>query len=205
MYLYTMRSIPILLIYSRLLISVVLILLALFFPAAPAYLYIILITFGLLSDIFDGIIARRLNVSTQKMRRMDSAVDQVFWLSIIVCSYLLHPAFYQKYFREIVILLGFEALTYIVSYLKFRKEVATHAILSKVWVLTIFATLIEVFATGSSGVVFHICFITGMVTRMEILLILFILREWTNDVPSLYHAVQIRKGREIRRNKYFNG
>ncbi len=200
-----MRKIPILLIYSRLVVAVVLVVLAIVFPATPAAVYISLITYGLLSDVFDGIIARRLNVSTQMMRRMDSAVDQVFWLGVLACTYILHPGFYKEYFTEIIILLGFEALTYVVSYIRFRKEVATHAILSKVWVLTIFALLIEVVATGTSTIMFYICFWTGVITRLEILLILFILREWTNDVPSVYHAVQIRKGKAIKRNKYFNG
>lgn len=200
-----MRKIPILLIYSRLVISIVLVVLAIAYPATPPAVYICLITYGLLSDVFDGIIARKLNVSTQKMRRMDSAVDQVFWVGVVACTYILHPAFYKEYFTEIIMLLGIEALTYVVSYMRFRKEVATHAILSKVWVLTIFALLIEVVATGTSSTLFFICFYTGIITRLEILLILFILREWTNDVPSLYHAVQIRKGKEIKRNKLFNG
>jgi len=33
----------------------------------------------------------------------------------------------------------------------------------------------------------------------------FILKDWTNDIPSLYHAVLIRKGKEIKRHKLFNG
>jgi CDP-diacylglycerol--glycerol-3-phosphate 3-phosphatidyltransferase len=204
-YIYSMRQIPILLIYSRLVTSFVLVLLAIFVPGTPMWVYISLLTYGLLSDVFDGIIARRLGVSNEKMRRMDSAIDQVFWLSIIAATYILHPDFYKTYWIELIIILGLEAFTYLVSYIKFRKEVATHAILSKVWVLTIFATLVEVIATGNSHTLFYVCFYTGIVTRVEILVILFLLRQWTNDVPSVYHAVQLRKGKEIKRNGLFNG
>lgn len=200
-----MRQIPILLIYSRLVISFILVLLAWFVPGTPVGILISLVTFGLLSDVFDGIIARKLGVSNEKMRRMDSAIDQVFWLSILAATYILHPDFYKRYRIELVILLGLEAFTYVVSYIRFRKEVATHAILSKVWVLTIFATLVEVIATGSSHTLFYICFYMGIVTRAEILAMLFLLRQWTNDVPSIYHAVQLRKGKSIKRNGLFNG
>jgi hypothetical protein len=34
---------------------------------------------------------------------------------------------------------------------------------------------------------------------------LFILRKWTNDVPSLFQAVLLRQGKAIKRNKMFNG
>lgn len=40
---------------------------------------IILMYLGLFSDIFDGIIARHLNVSSSKLRRLDSQTDMVFW------------------------------------------------------------------------------------------------------------------------------
>lgn len=200
-----MTRIPILLVYSRLLISILLVALAIYYPATPAWVHISLISYGLLSDVFDGIIARRLGVSTQKMRRLDSAIDQVFWLSVLIVTYILHPVFYKEHYVQIIIILAIEALTYIVCYLRFRKEVATHAIASKFWVLTIFATIIEVLATGNSHILFFICFCVGIITRLEILAIILILREWTNDVPSVYHAVQIRNGKEIKRNKMFNG
>ena len=48
--------------------------------ARPAI--VIAIVVGLLSDIFDGIIARHRGISTVKMRRLDSQTDLVFWLSV---------------------------------------------------------------------------------------------------------------------------
>lgn len=44
-----------------------------------------------LSDIFDGIIARRLSVSTTNLRKADSTVDLFFWLSSMASLYLLCP------------------------------------------------------------------------------------------------------------------
>jgi CDP-diacylglycerol--glycerol-3-phosphate 3-phosphatidyltransferase len=54
-------------------------------------------------------------------------------------------------------------------------------------------------------VLFQWCFYVGMISRLEIIAILFLLRRWTNDVPSVYHAVLLRKGKEIKRHKLFNG
>jgi CDP-diacylglycerol--glycerol-3-phosphate 3-phosphatidyltransferase len=45
----------------------------------------------------------------------------------------------------------------------------------------------------------------GILTRVEVIAILLVLKEWTNDVPTLYHAVRLRQNKLIRRNKFFNG
>lgn len=199
------KYIPILLIYSRLLFSAVILLLAFVQPEHFRLIINILLITGLITDVFDGIIARKLNVSTVKLRRMDSFIDQIFWLSALAAAYIICSNFFKENGVLLAVLLGAEALTYMVSYLKFKKEVATHAILSKVWTLTILATLVQIIAACDSGWLFLTCFYTGIITRLEIIAILMVIRKWENDVPSLYHAVMIRKGKPIKRNKLFNG
>jgi CDP-diacylglycerol--glycerol-3-phosphate 3-phosphatidyltransferase len=96
-------------------------------------------------------------------------------------------------------------MAYIVCYFKFKKEVATHAIASKLWTLTLFGLIIQLTMTCHSGILFQICLYAGIVSRLEIIAILISLKEWTPDVPSLYHALQLRKGKPITRHKLFNG
>lgn len=198
-------QIPALLIWSRLLFAALILFLSFRQPADFRLWINILLVTGLLSDVFDGMIARKLQVSTVKLRRMDSTVDQVFWLSALAGAYLICKEFFQQNATLLFLLLGAEALTYIISFIKFKKEVATHAILSKVWTLTILATLLEIIAGCNSTWVFMTCFYVGLITRAEIMGILFLLRKWENDVPSLYHAILIRQGKDIKRNKLFNG
>lgn len=144
-------------------------------------------------------------MSTEKLRRADSTVDQLFWLSVIGGTMLTSFEFYKDHWLQIALILIAEALCYIISYIRFRKEVATHAIASKFWVVTLFACFIDVIWTGNSTWIFQLCFWVGMVTRLEIVAILLLLKQWTNDVPSVIHAMQLRKGKAIKRNKIFNG
>lgn len=200
-----MKRIPHLLIYSRVVIGLVIILLAIYPIAYSRQWIIFLIAVGLLTDIFDGIIARRMGISSERLRRLDSSVDQVFWVMVLIATCIISPLFYQLHLRQILLLLGVEAFTYLLCFVRFRKEVATHAILSKVWTLTIFACIIQSIAAGTPNWTFELCFYTGLVTRLEIILILLTIRKWTNDVPSLYHAFLLRQGKEIKRSKWFNG
>lgn len=166
---------------------------------------ITLLTLGLLSDVFDGIIARRLNVSTQTLRRLDSSVDQVFFISIAIATYLQCPTFFHTNAVMLIVLFSFEGLTYVVSFLKFKKEIATHSIGAKIWTLLLFATLVQLMVQCQSTVLFSICFWFGIITRIEIIAIILTIKNWTNDVPSIFHALKLRRGKEITRHKMFNG
>lgn len=79
-------KIPIILIFSRLIIGFVIISLTLIKVEFYQTIAVVLLSLGLLTDIFDGIIARHLNISTQKLRRLDSTVDQIFFISVGVAA-----------------------------------------------------------------------------------------------------------------------
>ena len=157
------------------------------------------------SDIFDGIIARHLKISTQLLRRLDSTVDQIFFISVVISTYIQCPEFFSANASRLIILFAFGGLTYLVSFIKFKKEIATHSIGAKIWTLLLFATLVEIIAHCESVILFSFCFWVGLITRIEIVSIVLILRKWTSDVPTFYHAIQLRKGKKIHRNKLFNG
>ncbi|MGJ1390016.1 CDP-alcohol phosphatidyltransferase family protein [Sphingobacterium spiritivorum] len=201
----TRKQIPELLIWSRLLMGLILIVMSMLHISHYEVYAITLLTLGLFSDVFDGIIARRLQVSTERLRRLDSGVDQVFFILVAVSTYIHCPGFFHQNSTALIILIAAEAMTYIISFLKFKKEVATHSIGAKIWTLSLFATLVEVSIHCQSVVIFQVCLWLGLLTRLEIMAIILTLKNWTNDVPSLFHALQLRKGKTIKRNKLFNG
>ncbi|MEO8855317.1 MAG: CDP-alcohol phosphatidyltransferase family protein, partial [Ginsengibacter sp.] len=157
------------------------------------------------TDIFDGIIARKLNISSQKLRRLDSSIDQVFFISVAIATYIQCPDFFKTNALKLEVLLGLEGLTYLVSFLKFKKEIATHSIGAKIWTLFLFATLIQIILQCQSIILFNICFWVGILTRLEIIAIILALKKWTNDVPTFYHSLKLRNNKEIKRHKMFNG
>jgi phosphatidylglycerophosphate synthase len=198
------NNIPIALIYTRLVIGPVLVVLSALSVENYRWIAIALLTIGLLTDIFDGIVARKLNIATQQLRRLDSNVDQVFFVSIAIATYIQCPVFFESNALKLAILIGFEVLAYLICFLKFKKEIATHSIGAKIWTLFLFATLVQVILQCQSVVLFNLCFWIGLATRIEIIAIVMILKKWTNDVPTFIHAIQLRNGREIKRNKMFN-
>lgn len=198
-------QIPIALIFSRFIIGLVIIILSIIQVENYKAIEIVLLTVGLLTDIFDGVVARHLNVSTQKLRRLDSSIDQVFFISVTVATYIQCPQFFKSNALKLTILMGLEGLTYLISFLKFKREIATHSIGAKIWTLLLFATLVQIILQCQSIILFNICFWVGILTRVEIIAIILILRKWMNDVPTFYHSLKLRNNKEIKRYKMFNG
>jgi phosphatidylglycerophosphate synthase len=198
-----MKRIPLLLIVLRPLLALLLLLLR--NEGNFNLLVWVIVPLGLVSDIIDGIIARRLGISTPTLRRLDSAADQVFWLLLMATAWLKYPLFFRDHWLSLLLLLAAEAVIYSLSWIRFKKEVATHAIASKLWTLVLFATIMQLLLVGKSPVLYPICIWLGMITRAEIAAIILLLRQWTPDVPTVWHAVELRKGKRIKRNKYFNG
>lgn len=198
-------SIPLLLIVFRLLLAPVILGLAYFMGEPARHYMVVLMYLGLFSDIFDGIIARKQGISTEKLRRMDSQTDMVFWLSLGVSTWLIYPDLIRENAAAVWTILLMELACYIISWIKFGKETCTHAFLSKLWGIALLIAFTSLLGFNYAEVPFYLGIVLGLISHVDVILIILILPEWTHDVPSAYHAWLIRKGKDIKRNKYLNG
>jgi phosphatidylglycerophosphate synthase len=200
-----MKNIPFLLIYSRILLGILIGLLAFFRTGHYAEWIVAFMVIGLLTDVFDGIIARKLGVSSEKLRIWDSGVDQFFWLIILGSIFYLNLAFVKVNLLWIITLFSLEIATYLVSYIKFKKPIATHSILAKFWTLSLLWFLIDLVLHNCSSFPFAICVILGIISRLEIISIVLSLNNWATDVPSIFVVSKMNKGIPVKKSKLFNG
>jgi len=200
-----MTQLPFALIISRVFIGLGIIALSILQTENYALWIVTLMIIGLLTDVFDGIIARKLNVSTEKLRVWDSNVDLFFWLTVIGAIFYLNWPFVKGHFGWIVAVLLMESIGYLISYIKFKKPVATHSILAKFWTITLLGFLIDLTLNTTSSAFFFICIGLGLISRLEIILIIIKLSNWATDVPSIFSVAKINRGFPIKRNRWFNG
>ena len=148
---------------------------------------------GVLTDIFDGIIARKLGCATDKLRRMDSQTDICFWLAALASIYIVYPTVISGIRVSLTTLIITEIICYSVSLLKFKRETCTHSYLSKLWGLTLFIAFTNMIIAENTGISWNICFIVGIASQVEVIAILLILPEWRRDIKSSYSAWKIRR------------
>lgn len=148
---------------------------------------------ALASDVYDGIIARKVGVATVALRRADSIVDTIFYLAAAWSAWLVAP-FVVKSVAKLLISLGvLEISRYIFDYLKFRREASYHSYLAKVWGLVLAAALIMLLAFNISGWLLRTALWLGIVSDIEGLAISLLLPDWAHDVRSVLHAHRLRK------------
>jgi len=199
-----MKTIPYILIAIRFILAPIILSLAYFKGEESKFLILLLMYFGLLTDIFDGIIARKVGVSSEKLRRLDSQTDLVFWLSLGFASYFLNAELIKNEWKGILVIFIMEALCYLVSFLKFGKETCTHAFLSKMWGLSLLIAFTYLIGFQQTGWAFYLTIVLGLVSHIDVILIILLLPKWQYDVPSSYHAWKIRNGKQRKKTIFFN-
>jgi phosphatidylglycerophosphate synthase len=152
----------------------------------------ILIAIGFVSDIYDGVIARRFGVVTEGLRRLDSAADTVFYLAAMFCAWRLHQATIVANRWLVAGVVGTLALNHLVEFLKFHRESSYHTWLAKSWAIVLFVALVLLFG-GNDDAMIPWALGFGLLSHIENLAITLALPAWQHDVPTLFHALAIRR------------
>lgn len=191
-----MNRLPLFLVLLRAALAPVLVLLALFHPSGAAF-GACLVT-ALLSDYFDGVIARRLGVATTNLRRLDSAADTLFYLAAAFAVWRLHPGAVLERQAALITLAGLELFRYVFDLAKFGREASYHMWTSKLWGLFLFAGFLSLLAFGQDSVWVSLMVYVGILADVEGIAISLILPRWQADVPTIFHAYRLRAlaGRE---------
>jgi len=150
------------------------------------------LVFAFLSDIFDGVIARRLDIATPRLRRLDSLADTVFYAGAALAIWHLYPDALRARAGALGVLLALEASRYLVDLARFGREASYHMWSSKLWGLALFAGCCSLLAFGIDSLAVDAAILAGILCDLEGLAISFTLRTWHSDVPSIVHAWRIR-------------
>lgn len=184
------HRIPLALTLLRALLAPVVILLALYYPSKVAFGLCLISAF--LSDVFDGVIARRLNIATPDLRRLDSMADSVFYVGVIFAAWYLYPAEIWRHLPALLTLAGLEVARYVFDLVKFRREASYHMWSSKLWGIFLFTGSFALLALGIGGLPVALAIYVGIVADVEGLIISILLRKWQTDVPTFVHALRLR-------------
>jgi CDP-diacylglycerol--glycerol-3-phosphate 3-phosphatidyltransferase len=106
---------------------------------------------------------------------------------------------------QIGILVFSELFVIAFGFLKFEERISYHTIFSKFWALLLLCFFVDLILNKFAHYSFLISFWYGVFVQLEIILIATILKKSETDVPSVFHAIKLRKGIKISKSKLFNG
>ena len=150
------------------------------------FVFLPILVAGTLSDIFDGILARRFGVATPALRRYDSITDVIYYLFILGTLWQLDHTVIVQNLWAITVLLFTEAAAVLVCAVKFRKYPATHSWLAKFYGLCLLGCLIALLAFDAGNWAIITLAIVALVTNSEIIAMHLIADKPPVDVRSIF-------------------
>jgi phosphatidylglycerophosphate synthase len=185
-----LRRLPFLLTTLRLLLAPVLLWIVRDGTAGIPYVICILTAF--ISDVYDGVLARKLGIATGRLRSYDSRTDLIFYATAAWTVWLVHPEEIRRVAPLLAILLVFELVRPTFDIAKYGKQSSYHSYSAKAFGVSLVLTLILLMGFGIGGVFLSIAIVLGILADIEGLVISLMLPVWTHDVKSLFHAREIQ-------------
>jgi phosphatidylglycerophosphate synthase len=182
--------IPWLLVGLRVAIAPMLLLDALDRQTSPWFLmgYIL----AILSDIFDGILARRWQVSTPRLRQADSWADIWLFICLALCTWLVYPQVIMAFQLPLIIALAAQFTLFTISLIKFHKFPSFHTYTAKAWGLMLLVATIALFGFGYINTLW-LAIAACLLNTLEEIIMTLILPKWQCDILSVFHALKLRQ------------
>jgi CDP-diacylglycerol--glycerol-3-phosphate 3-phosphatidyltransferase len=160
----------------------------------PRILFAPILIIATLSDIYDGILARRLGVATSWLRRYDSITDVIYYLFILYCTWLVRNAAIKSHWLPISLLVVSELATILLSIIRFGVLPATHTYMAKCYGLCLLGCCLGFLAFNAPGWIITVLAVIGVTANSEISVILLMAKVAPVDVKSIFSRRHPQEG-----------
>ncbi|MBD3880907.1 CDP-alcohol phosphatidyltransferase family protein [Phormidium tenue FACHB-886] len=143
---------------------------------------------AVLSDILDGVIARRLGISTMELRQRDSWADVSLYICVALSVWRVHPEVIATFELPLLLLLLAQLALYGLTWFKFGKFPSYHTYTAKFWGVTLAIANVMLFGSGRADIPLGIAIAAGLINSLEEIAMTIVLSTWQHDVLSLIHA-----------------
>jgi CDP-diacylglycerol--glycerol-3-phosphate 3-phosphatidyltransferase len=155
--------------------------------------FLALFALGLASDVLDGMLARRLGQVSDLGARLDQWGDFALWASLPLAAWWLWPETLRREAPFVVVALVAMLLPTAIAYAKYRAVPGYHTWSVKLGsiVMGIAVPLLLLFDVAWP---FRVAALFQLVCAADELGITVLLPECRHDVPSVLHALRLRRG-----------
>lgn len=147
-------------------------------------------TIAVLSDIFDGILARRLGSSTVRLRQADSWADISLYLCIAVSTWLVYPTVIMQFQQPLLGAIAAQITLFATSLIKFGRFPSFHTYTAKAWGIALFIAVVGLFGFAQPMLLWG-AIVLCWINSLEEIAMTLVLPQWQHDILSLAHAFKL--------------
>ena len=145
-----------------------------------------------MTDMFDGMIARKFNMKTEIGKQLDSVSDLFFFLSSAYFIHVLYTEYLNPNLTLLFIFMGILATSFVVSYIRCGKIILMHTFLAKFCaVLVYFLVILSYFFDTTLFITFILY--AYVITFTEEMLIFIMFGDIDPDTVSIFHLIKKAK------------
>lgn len=156
----------------------------------PVWIAAALILPALLSDIFDGILARRWAIASTLLRRADGWADLCFVLSYTAFCLVHRWPLLEPLALPVMLLGGFKLASTVQDFMRYGRGAAFHFWSAKLWALPYYALLFELVANLGTVWFFWPTFVMGLLAISEEMMAVRLIPVWLQDQPHIFAALR---------------
>ena len=145
------------------------------------------------SDIFDGVVARRLGLATAGLRQADTLVDTAFYIAAAVALYIAVPRVFSGATVPLTLLIVAHVSRTTFELTKYGRIASYHMWSSKALGVVMVTAMTVGFLTGRPNGLVTVTLWFAVLNELEGFVASLILPSWQVDVPSVVHAWLDRK------------
>jgi len=145
------------------------------------------------ADYFDGALARRWGTATRALRKADSFADTLFYLTLAVVTFRLHEGELRSHATALALCLGSLALWIVLDAVRWRQFAGFHAYSAKLFGVGLFVWTLLLYGGVAPDAALTVTCALGVVSNVEGIAISLVLRRYAADVPTVWHAVRMRR------------
>jgi len=151
-----------------------------------------LVVTALVSDIFDGVLARKWHCDTAAVRLFDSMADTFFYLCVGLALWLGQPQMWRQNAGLLMAVLAMEAMNWGLAIAKFGKPASYHSYVAKTWGVVLATAVVAAFVAGHSNPLIPVALAIGVASNLEGMVMSAMLPVWRRDVKTLRVAWRLR-------------
>ncbi len=148
-----------------------------------------LIPLALLSDVFDGIIARRRGVATELLRRADGWADLAFVLSYAAYALVRHGEALEGWWVWIAALGAYQLAATAHDFLRYGRGACFHFYSAKLWAIPFYGVLFQLTA-GFEPWLIGPTIVMGFISLTERIVAVRLIPVWLQDQPHVFAALK---------------
>jgi phosphatidylserine synthase len=145
-----------------------------------------LLTAALISDIVDGLVARRFGLVSELGSFLDSLADLLTFVAAGYGFWRFFPGVIADQHTVIVIVLAMWVGTSLLGFLRYGRLASFHTLLTRICAYALGIFLVILFIHGFVPWLFWTAAALVVVSQTEELVLLFLLPKWTPNVRGLY-------------------